>query len=173
MLEGKKDAQSVTPDGRRVTKLIAGVSVRQAITHEDERGELCEIYDPAWGVLDAPLVYVYQTSIRPGRVKGWVFHKLQMDRLFVSTGFLKIVLFDMREDSSTKGMINEIHLSERNRGLVVIPTNVAHAVQNVGDTEAMFVNMPTRPYNHADPDKYRIPMESGRFPYSFDRGLGW
>lgn len=173
MIEGKKDTQTVTPDGRRVAKLIAGVSVRQAITHEDERGELCEIYDPAWGVLDAPLVYVYQTSIRPGRLKGWVFHKQQTDRLFASMGVLKIVLFDLRDDSPTKDLLNEIFLSERNRGLLVIPPYVAHAVQNVGDTEAVFINMPTRPYNHTDPDKFRISFESGRIPYSFDRGLGW
>jgi hypothetical protein len=29
-----------------------------ATTHLDERGEVCEIYNPAWGVMDAPLVYV-------------------------------------------------------------------------------------------------------------------
>jgi hypothetical protein len=43
-------------------------------------------------------------------------------------------------------------------------------VQNVGTSEAFFINLPTRPYDYADPDKYRIPVDSGKIPYSFDSG---
>ena len=168
-----KDAQTVDPAGKRVAKVISGVVVRDAITHEDERGDLTEIYDPRWGVMDAPLVYVYQTTIRPGRIKGWVYHKVQVDRLFVSAGSLKIVLYDMRQDSPTHGLVNEIFASERNRKLITIPPLVLHAVENVGSCEAVFINMPTRPYNHADPDKYRVPLNSADIPYSFDKGRGW
>ncbi len=144
-----------------------------ATTQIDERGEICEIYNPAWGLMDAPLVYVYQAIIRPGKIKGWVYHELQEDRLFVSLGTLKIVLFDMRDDSPTAGMINEVHLSERNRGLLIIPRLVAHAVQNIGNCDALFVNMPTRPFNHSAPDKIRIPLNSEKIPYSFSSGPGW
>jgi len=68
-------------------------------------------------------------------------------------------------------MINEIFVGERARALVVIPAMVAHAVQNIGDKEATFINMPTRPYRHADPDKYRL--SRAEIPYSFDKGSGW
>ena len=169
-VRGKRDQQTVTPEGRSVAPRIAGATVRPAVTLPDERGEICEILNPAWGVSEAPIVYVYQASVRPGRIKGWVYHLEQEDRIFVSMGALKIVLYDLRDDSPTAGMINEIHLSERNRGLLVIPRRVAHAVENVGETEALFINMPTRPYNHQNPDKYRIPIDSGEIPYSFDRG---
>lgn len=172
-VSSRKDAQTVESSGKSVGKLIEGVIVRDAVTHEDERGELTEIYDPAWGVMEAPLVYVYQTIVRPGRVKGWVYHKLQQDRLFVSTGWLKIVLYDMRVDSSTHGLVNEIFASERKRRLVTIPALVLHAVENVGQSEGVFINMPTRPYNHADPDKYRVDLKSPDIPYSFDKGRGW
>jgi dTDP-4-dehydrorhamnose 3,5-epimerase len=143
------------------------------VTQIDERGELCEIYNPAWGVSDAPLVYVYSVMIRPGKLKGWVYHAKQHDRVFVSVGVLKWVLYDLRENSPTKHMINEFYMGERRPGLLTIPPYVAHATQNVGTIEAVFVNMPTRAYEHADPDKYRIPVESGVIPYSFDTGLGW
>ncbi len=173
MREAVKDPQTVTQSGERIGRTIDGVSVRLARTHEDERGDLTEIYDPAWGVTEAPMVYAYQTMIRPGRVKGWVYHEFQTDRLFVSLGSLKIVLYDMRENSPTHSLVNEIYLSERNRGLVVIPPYVVHAVQNIGQTDALFVNLPSRPYNHANPDKFRIALDSGQIPYSFDKGLGW
>ena len=122
--------------------MIEGVVIRLAKTLIDERGELCEIYNTAWGIVDAPLVYVYQAVLRPGKIKGWVYHELQTDRLFVSLGFLKIVLFDMRQDSPTSGMINEVHLSERNRGLLIIPSMVAHAVQNIGNTDGLYREPP-------------------------------
>ncbi len=54
-------------------------------------------------------------------------------------------------------MVNEICITERNRLLVFIPRLVLHAVQNIGTTEAIFINVPTRPYNHANPDEYRVP----------------
>lgn len=169
---GIKDRPSVTSEGQRLARYIDGVKVRLATTHLDERGELCEVYSPAWLLSDQPLVYVYQASVRPGRVKGWVYHKLQDDRIFVSNGSLKIVLFDLREDSSTKAMINEICLGATRRGLVVIPKMVAHAVQNIGNADASFINLPTREYRHDDPDKYRISIDSGAIPYNFD-GRGW
>ena len=172
MLEGTRDPQTVDADSRKLIRYIAGVQVRFATTHLDDRGELCEIYNPAWGFDSAPLVYVYQTSVRPGKLKGWVYHKEQDDRLFASFGSLRIVLFDMRDDSDTKGMINEIELGERRRGLVLIPKLVAHAVQNIGNVDATFVNLPSKPYNHANPDKYRIPIGSGQIPYEFESSLG-
>ena len=163
-----KDVQTVTPDGELVAPLIEGVRIRPAITHPDARGTVCEIYNPAWGIHEAPLVYVYQTTIRPRRVKGWVLHREQDDRLFFSLGTVKIVLYDDRPGSPTHKMLNEIYLSENNRGLITIPRGVYHALENVGETDVVFINMPTRPYNHADPDKYRLPLDTDLIPYRFD-----
>src|SRR5215216_4510222 len=100
-LEGKKDQSTVTKDGDVRQKWIDGVQVRYAVTHVDERGTLTEIYNPAWGLIEEPVVYVYQASIQPGKIKGWVQHYLQTERLFVSRGLLRFVLYDDREDSPT------------------------------------------------------------------------
>lgn len=171
MLEGTRDKATVTRSGERLAPLIDGVVVRSATTQFDERGELCEIYDPAWNVAPEPLVYVYAAIVRPGRVKGWVYHEHQIDRLFALSGFMKVVLYDARGGSPTTGLVNEIHLTERNRGLVVIPPLVVHAVQNVGASDGTFINLPSRPYDHANPDKIRVPPD--QVPYSFDTGVGW
>jgi dTDP-4-dehydrorhamnose 3,5-epimerase-like enzyme len=74
-LNAKKDPQTVTPEGKRVDKLIDGVVLREATTHLDERGELCEIYNPAWNLSDDAIVYVYQASVRPGKLKGWILSR--------------------------------------------------------------------------------------------------
>lgn len=166
-----KDEATVTSSGERLEKFIDGVTIRPAVTQIDERGELCEIYSTAWGVMPDPVPYVYSAMLRPGRIKGWVFHKVQKDRLFALSGFMKVVLYDMREDSPTHGMVNELHFTERNRSLLVIPPNVAHAVQNIGTMDAYFINMPNIPYNHSDPDKYRV--DKAVIPYDFNKGAGW
>ena len=162
-----KDPQTVTAEGRRVEPLIDGVRVRAATTIVDERGTVCELYDPAWGFTEEPLVFVYQITIRPGQVKGWVVHYEQDDRLFFSFGSSKVVLYDLRDESPTRGMVNELCFSEHNRSLLRIPRGVVHAVQNIGSVDAMYLNMPTRPYNHADPDKFRFPLDSPAIPYRF------
>jgi dTDP-4-dehydrorhamnose 3,5-epimerase len=159
--------QTVTENGERVGSLIDGVVIRKATTHPDERGTLTEVFNPAWDLSDEPLVYVYQVTIRPGQVKGFVLHRTYNDRLFFSIGTVKIVLYDDREGSPTRGMLNELFFSEHSRGHLVIPSNVWHAVQNIGSTDALFVNCPTKPYNHADPDKWAMPADADQIPYSF------
>ena len=83
--------------------MIDGVRVRPAITHPDNRGTVCEIVSDDWD--DKPLVHVYEITIRPGVIKGWVKHDLQDDRLFMAAGSLRVVLYDDREDSPTRGLV--------------------------------------------------------------------
>jgi dTDP-4-dehydrorhamnose 3,5-epimerase len=168
----KKDIQTVTPEGKPTKPLIDGVRVRYAITHPDDRGSLCEIFNPIWGIHEEPLVYVYTATIRPNKIKGWVVHRKQDDRLFVSHGTLRFVLFDDRADSPTHKAVNEIYIGEQNRALIIIPRGVYHALHNVGLTDAVFINMPTRAYDHADPDKYRLPINNDLIPYRFREGSG-
>ncbi len=161
------DRQTVTPQGQIIQPLIDGVRVRLAITHPDDRGDLCEVFSTAWGFDDEPMVYAYFASVRPGKTKGWVKHLLQADRLFMALGSFRVVLYDDRPDSPTYQKLNVLNFSDRKRGLVRIPPGVFHAVQNVGHEEAHFVNAPTRAYNHAQPDKYRLPLDTPLIPFSF------
>ena len=46
-------------------------------------------------------------------------------------------------------------------------------MKNIGQTEAVFINLPTRAYNHEDPDKYRLPLKNDLIPFSFDDAPGW
>jgi dTDP-4-dehydrorhamnose 3,5-epimerase len=160
------DHQTVTPDGARLTTEIDGVRVRRAMTHTDERGSLCEIYDPRWGFSEEPLVYAYAVTIPPGQKRGWVVHREQDDRLFLNRGSVKVVLYDARGSSPTQGVVQELFFGEFDRVLLRIPAGVFHAVVNIGTATVDFVNMPTRPYRHEQPDKYRLPEDTPAIPYS-------
>jgi dTDP-4-dehydrorhamnose 3,5-epimerase len=163
--QARKDVASVTSDGASLQELIDGVEIRRAQVHADERGTLCEIYDHRWEFTDDPLVYAYIATIRPGQVRGWVVHLKQNDRLFVQAGVLRIALYDARTDSDTFGRLNVFHFGEHDRALVSIPAGVYHGVRNVGDREGAFVNLPSQPYQHDDPDKYRLPLDNDVIPY--------
>ena len=169
----KKDVQTVTVDGQPIQRLIHGVVIQPQPTHIDDRGTLCEILSTQRAPHPAPLVYVYQFTIRPGKIKGWHVHHLHDDRIFLSQGHVKVVLYDSRTDSPTFGAVNEIYRSELSRDLMVIPAFVYHAHQNVGHTDALFISMPTRPYNHQSPDVYRFPIDSDQIPYLFEDRKGW
>jgi dTDP-4-dehydrorhamnose 3,5-epimerase len=165
-LQPVPDRQTVTPQGERLSKSIDGVLVRPAVTQSDERGSVTEAYNPDWGFTDEPLVYVYETTIHPGQKKGWIVHFEQDDRLFFSNGAAKVVLYDARPTSPTHGLVQELFFGEVGRGLLRIPAGVFHAVVNVGGAELRFVNMPTRPYRHERPDKYRLSTDTAAIPYS-------
>jgi dTDP-4-dehydrorhamnose 3,5-epimerase len=163
--QARKDAATVSPEGSSLQELIDGVDVRRPPTHADERGAITEIYDTRWGFTDDPLVYVYHVTVTPGQVKGWVVHRNQNDRMFVYTGVLKVVLYDGRREARTYGAVNVFHFGTHDRALLSIPAGVWHAVQNVGHDVASFVNLPSRPYDHDDPDKHRLPLENDVIPY--------
>lgn len=164
-VEPHPDPATVTAEGERLQELIDGVRIRQAKPQVDERGSLTEIYSEAWDFSDEPLVYAYQSTIRPGFVKGWVVHLEQDDRLFFDNGDVKVVLYDARVGSPTQGMVTELFFGSANRALLRIPKGVFHAVRNIGEHEARFVNLPTRPYRHERPDKARLPVDTEAIPY--------
>ena len=168
-----KDVQTVTPAGASVAPLIAGVCFRPAVTQTDERGTLTEILSPQWGFHPEPITSVYQFTIRPGMIKGWHVHHLHDDRIFFSQGSMKVVLYDDRPASPTYRMVNEIYHDEYHRGIMVIPARVFHAHQNIGGNDALMVSMPTRLYDHADPDVYRLPLDTDQIPYRFETRRGW
>ena len=168
-----KEKQTVTPEGKSVRKLIDGLIIRPALPQVDRRGEVVEIYNPAWGIHSAPMVYAYHASIRSKEIKGWIVHQKQDDRIYTCLGVMRWAFYDLRENSPTYQLLNKFTFSERNRVLFVIPAGVYHAVQNVGDTEAIFINLPTRSYDHADPDKYRLPPKNDLIPFDFDDPTSW
>jgi dTDP-4-dehydrorhamnose 3,5-epimerase len=160
-----KDKKTVDKNGVSIQQIIEGVELKKLHTISDERGSVCEMYDQRWGFHSEPLVYVYHVTIRPHKYKGWVSHKFQDDRSFFGNGDLKIVLFDGRQDSSTFQQINEFVVGTNNRTLLTIPAGVWHLFINIGGIDANFVNMPTKPYDHENPDKYRLDLKNDLIPY--------
>lgn len=171
--EPTRDIQTVGSDGADLTKLPEGVTFRDVPMHIDARGSVRELYDLRWHWHPDPLVYSYCFTVRPGYIKGWALHKLHDDRYIVLSGALEVVLYDERMDSSTRGLVTSVVLSEFRGRLLSIPAGVWHADRNIGDKDVIAINFPTQPYDHANPDKYRLPLNNDRIPHKFDQPQGF
>ena len=167
MSEPIKDAASVRANGASRAPLPEGVSFHNVTTHVDDRGWVCEVYDPRWGWSDEPLRYIYATALRPGAIKAWAMHEKNEDRYFILLGEVQLVLYDARPNSATRGQVFTIYLSHYQRRLVNIPAGVWHGNRNVGHTEAVIIGCPTTFYDHDNPDKFRLPLDNDVIPFRF------
>ena len=151
--------------------LIAGVKVRRLPALPDERGVLTEILrsdDPEFPGFGQ----VYTTTTYPGAVKAWHRHLRQTDMICCVSGELKLALYDDREGSPTRGVVNELFLGDSNRLLVKVPTAVYHGWKCVGERAALIVNIPDQVYRYGAPDEQRLDPHDSAIPYSWDRRDG-
>lgn len=151
--------------------MIDGVRTRKLKRIPDERGYLMEMLRSDWPEFEA-FGQVYITAVYPGVVKGWHYHKHQTDYFICVAGMAKVVLYDARDDSPTRGEINEFFIGSLNPELVVIPAGVYHGFKGISQEVTLIVNVPTKLYNYEKPDEYRCPPHSDEIPYDWSRHDG-
>ena len=78
-------------------------------------------------------------------------------------GNLKLVIFDDRPESATKGQSQEILIGEDHYKLVCIPPLVWYGFQCLGNAPAMITNCADIP--HDPKEAQQIPLEDPRIPY--------
>jgi dTDP-4-dehydrorhamnose 3,5-epimerase len=151
--------------------MIHGVAVKSLRVIPDERGRLMEILRS-----DDPLFekfgQVYLTTTYPGVIKAWHFHKRQDDNITVVKGMLKLVLYDDREGSSTRGELNEFFLGEHHPLLVHVPKLVYHGWKCICPEEALVINCVTEAYDYKNPDEHRLPYDTEKIPYDWSVKMG-
>jgi dTDP-4-dehydrorhamnose 3,5-epimerase len=147
--------------------MIHGVTVTSLNTNPDTRGSLAELLTTRDGPIE-PIVHVYQVTAAPRSVRAWVIHRWQEDRLAFTNGRFQVVLYDIRPESPTRNAVNYLTLGHERPALLQIPRLVVHGIMNIGDDTAHFVNLPTTTYYRGNPDKFRIPLDDPRIPFSFD-----
>ncbi len=150
----------------RIPDQIEGVVLRRLVTKGDARGNLTVLLSSHY-VPSFETPHVYHVVAKAGSVRAWVFHRRQWDNLSYPNGAFRIVLYDLRPDSSTKGFLNVLDLGAANPTQLSIPPFVIHGVQNTGTGDAYFINMPSQAYDPANPDKSRLPKDHPGIPYQF------
>jgi dTDP-4-dehydrorhamnose 3,5-epimerase len=173
MLPGAvKDSQQITEDWQKLGDSIEGVAVREVRHVPRDHGVITEIFRPEWDPTGLPVVQVYQSRLFVGALGAWSCHKRTTDRLFVNQGQVKVVLYDDRDSSKTKGQLMELLAGDARPCLVVIPPGIWHGLQCVGNIDALVLNCPTEAYNYADPDHYRLPYDTREIPFVWKLAQG-
>src|SRR5512136_211604 len=150
---------------------ISGVKVHRLRLIPDDRGWLMELLRSDWEEFEK-FGQAYATTCYPGVIKAWHYHKLQTDHFTCVCGLAKLAIYDTRDDSPTKGLVNEFYLGTLNPILVKIPRTVYHGFTAAGDEMAIIVNFPTHLYNYEKPDEYRLPYDDPSIPYKWEVKMG-
>lgn len=153
-------------------KRIEGAIFKPLKVIPDERGRLMEMLRRDDEQMFEQFGQIYMTSAYPGVVKAWHYHKHQADHFVVVRGMMKVVLYDDREGSPTRGVINEFFMGDHNPAILKIPQNVYHGFKCISEHEALVINVPTQAYNYQDPDEFRVDPHSGEIPYDWNRKDG-
>jgi dTDP-4-dehydrorhamnose 3,5-epimerase len=150
---------------------IAGVKVKALRIVPDERGWLMEVLRADEPELFTKFGQVYVSATYPGVVKAWHFHRRQIDNFACVAGMVKLVLVDTREDSPTRGRINEFFVGTQNPVLVQVPNLVYHGWKCISVEPSLVLNVPNEPYDYSDPDEHRLEPH-GTLPYDWARKDG-
>ena len=145
---------------------ISQVKVQKLRLIPDDRGWLMELLRTDREVFEK-FGQAYVTTCYSGVVKAWHYHKLQTDHFTCVLGVAKLALYDPRDDSPIKGMINEFYIGTSNSILVKIPPLVYHGFTAVGNEMAMIINFPTELYNYEQPNEFRINPFDKNIPYDW------
>lgn len=146
---------------------IDGVWTKDLKVVPDERGRLMEILradDDGFSKFGQ----LYMTTNYPGVVKAWHLHDKQEDLVCCVKGMIKLVLYDAREDSSSKGTVGEFFIGDHNPMLVSVPAGVYHGWKGISEHESVVVNVPTEMYDYENPDERRLPWDTDEIPYDWD-----
>lgn len=146
--------------------MIDGVKVKDLKVIPDERGLLMEMFrsdDPDFQKFGQ----VYMTMVYPGVVKAWHYHEKQTDHFVCVSGMAKVVLYDDREGSRTRGETDEFVIGVRSQRMIIIPPLVHHGFTAVGTESASIINLPTELYDYEDPDEHRRPWNDPEIGYDW------
>ena len=129
--------------------MIEGVGIRPLKQIPDERGKVMHMLkrDDPWF---EKFGEIYFSVVYPGVVKGWHLHKVMTLNYAVVSGIIKLVLYDDREGSPSRGRLQEIFTGQDNYALITIPPNVWNGFKGIGTAPAIVANCATIPHDPAE-----------------------
>lgn len=129
--------------------MIEGVKVIPLRQIPDERGKIMHMLketDPHF----IRFGEIYFSCAWPGVVKGWHVHQRMTVNNAVIVGRAKLVLYDGRPASPTRGDITELFIGEDNYCLVQIPPGIANGYKAYGDKLVIMANCATEAHDPAE-----------------------
>lgn len=143
---------------------IDGVSVTPLRQIADERGKVMHMLRA-----DSPgfegFGEVYFSVVYPGAIKAWHLHREMALNYAVPVGNIKLVLYDDREASATRGALMEIFTGPDDYKLIHVPPLVWNGFKGIGAMPALVANCATVP--HRKDEIVRLDPFSPKIPYDW------
>lgn len=135
--------------------MIEGVIYKSLKKIPDDRGvvwHMMKLSDEAYERFGE----IYFTSIYQGVIKAWHRHK-KMDLNYACiTGAVKVVLYDGRVKSPTRGQIDEYWLGEDNYCLLHIPHGVTNGMIGLSGQLAVVANLATLEHDPTEMERISL-----------------
>ena len=131
---------------------IEGVKVVPLRRIPDERGTVMHMLkrtDPHFMEFGE----IYFSTIYPGVVKGWHLHHRMTLNYACVHGRIKMVLYDDREGSPTRGNLMELFLGPDNYALVQVPPEIWNGFKGMGHHAAIVANCATIPHDPSQSER--------------------
>jgi dTDP-4-dehydrorhamnose 3,5-epimerase len=108
----------------------------------------------------------YYSKINPEVIKGWKLHKRIYQNFCVPSGAVKIVIFDDRQNSSTKGLIEEVVLNDNNcYWLLSMPPGLWYSFKCISKQYSLLANITNKAY---DPlESITLPIINNKINYDW------
>ncbi len=145
--------------------MINGVQIIPLRRIPDERGTIMHMMratDPHFQQFGE----IYFSTIYKDVIKGWHLHREMSLNYACIHGRIKLVIYDEREGSSTKGELMEIFLGPDNYSLVIIPPEVWNGFKGIVEPVSIVANCCTHPH---DPTRSsRLDPFDNHIPYNWN-----
>ena len=148
--------------------MIEGVMVKKLVKHCDDRGFFAELIRDDEPELLSRFGQASWSMSYPGVIKAFHYHEKQDDLWFFPSGNAQVILYDLREDSPTKGETDVYYMGEENPIMLLIPKGVAHGYRVLGQKPATIIYFTTEFYRPDDPDEKRIEWNDPKIGFSWE-----
>jgi dTDP-4-dehydrorhamnose 3,5-epimerase len=132
--------------------MIEGLVVTPLRQISDERGKVMHMLRE-----DSPIFTrfgeIYFSCVYPGAVKAWHLHKRMTRNYAVIIGEIKLVLYDDRPGSRTRGVVEQLNLSPDNYRLVTIPPLLWSGFQGIRGEMSVLANCATLPHDASEVER--------------------
>lgn len=144
--------------------MIDGVRIHPLRRIADARGDILHMLrvdDPHFERFGE----IYFSAVRPGVVKGWHLHRRMTLNYAVPVGRIRLVLYDARDGSPTRSVLQEITLGGEEYRLVRVPPGVWNGFLGLGEEPSLVANCATLP--HEPEEIERRPPRWDGIPYDW------
>lgn len=146
--------------------MIEGVVITPLRQIPDERGKVMHMLrcdDPEFERFGE----IYFSMVYPQAIKAWNLHTAMTLNFAVVVGMIKLVLYDPRSSSSTRGQVQVIFAGEQNYVRVKIPPGIYTGFKGIGTGQAIVANCATLP--HDPQESRRLDPFSEEIPYDWNK----